>query len=597
VITESEDQPAVAESVEATTQPPRAPILVSGHAERVVVSLIVGVGIALRVLQYLANRSLWADEVAVAVNLRLRSLVGLLHPLSYDQTMPVGLLVFLKATGRAFGFSEFALRLPLLLAGCALLILTWVLFSRIFEQRVVLLMLALMGISEALVSYSSELKQYGVDALVTVLMVWLGVTMLNSVADEGWPWLIAGGGCAMLFSQPIVFVLASIGVAAVLDHRFQTSPTWRRYAVLAGFVWVLLFSVLLWFSYRASIQDPFMRVFWTPKFIHVGSPSFRGDLLTAVGLLLGDTQIARIPQLALGCLFLMGVYTIVKKQGGPVAVIAGGPFALLLLAAALKQYPIVVRLVLFSLPLMFWIYASGIAALADFAPRKFTNVAFVVLSGILLFPTALRAAWGARHVNQREGTRDIVKQVESAKDLAPVYLVFGRYMQWEYYGGDWNHPEFVQQRIDAAAGCLRAAQLGYAYGSDERLSSCVNLDFPSTGSRPEEVDGNPPPGSTSGMAADDRWAAAEAARIAGLKSPSVWLFLPDAAAHFISGFPLRRKLLDRLETDLKSDGCREVENYQKGETLAHKFECRRDSTPIPTAAAKVSRKNLGTKKF
>jgi hypothetical protein len=73
--------------------------------------------------------------------------------------------------------------------------------------------------------------------------------------------------------------------------------------------------------------------------------------------------------------------------------IAAGPFVLPLQAAALKQYPIVVRLVLFSVPLLFRIYASGISALADLAPSKATNLAFVVLSGMFLFPTALRASW------------------------------------------------------------------------------------------------------------------------------------------------------------------------------------------------------------
>ncbi|HWO36137.1 MAG TPA: glycosyltransferase family 39 protein, partial [Candidatus Acidoferrum sp.] len=169
------------------------------RASRVLPSLIIGVGVVLRVAQYLRNRSLWGDEVAIALNLRLRTFVELLHPLSYDQTMPLALLLVIKSFASVFGYSELVLRFPSLLVGCALLIVTWILFSRIFETRVVLLVVAAMAVSEPLIYYSGELKQYELDALVTVLIVWLAVTTLKSTSDQSWPKLTAGGAVAMLF--------------------------------------------------------------------------------------------------------------------------------------------------------------------------------------------------------------------------------------------------------------------------------------------------------------------------------------------------------------------------------------------------------------
>jgi hypothetical protein len=55
---------------------------------KILSSTILLFGIAVRLVQYLGNRALWGDEVAIAVNLRTRTFAGLLHPLSYDQTMP-----------------------------------------------------------------------------------------------------------------------------------------------------------------------------------------------------------------------------------------------------------------------------------------------------------------------------------------------------------------------------------------------------------------------------------------------------------------------------------------------------------------------------
>ena len=186
----------------------------------------------------------------------------------------------------------------------------------------------------------------------------------------------------------------------------------------------------------------------------------------------------------------------------------------------------------------------------------------------------IRIGTGTRHIYPKEGTRDVVARV-MAEDRDPVYLVFGRYPQWAYYAGDWSHPDILQQMIDTAVKCLREAQLGYERGSDARSAACQQLDFPALNGGREEIFGTPPPSETSGAIADKHWAAQEAMRIDARRVPAVWLFLPDQASHFVYGFPMRRHLLEKLEANLKRDGCREVEIYRLGETIAHRFECAR----------------------
>src|ERR1035437_2462811 len=87
--------------------------------------------------------------------------------------------------------------------------------------------------------------------LVTVLIVWLAVITLKSTTELAWPRLIAVGAVAMFFSQPVILVLASVGIAAVLDRRFRSSGAWRKYCVTAAAVWLTVFGLLLWFSYRS----------------------------------------------------------------------------------------------------------------------------------------------------------------------------------------------------------------------------------------------------------------------------------------------------------------------------------------------------------
>ena len=543
------------------------------RAGKVLGWLIIGVGFGFRVAQYLGNRSLWGDEVAIALNLRFRTLAELLHPLSYDQTMPVGLLLVIKSLASAFGYSELVLRLPSLLVGCGLLILTWLLFSKIFEPRVVLLMVAVMAVSEPLIYYSAELKQYELDALVTVLIVWLAVITLKSTTELAWPRLIAVGAVAMFFSQPVILALASVGIAAVLDRRFRSSGAWRKYCVTAAAVWLTVFGLLLWFSYRSTMQSAFMRAFWSPTLITPSAPDFRDRLSTSLVLLLGIFHVIHIRAMILGILFLVGLYGIRKKSGGLIALVAAGPFGLVLLAAVLQQYPIVTRLVMFSVPLLLLIYASGLSVIADLIPQGFSKWVFVVLSCVFILPTAVATGRQAIHFNQREATRDLARTIGARNQYGAVYLAFGRYLQWAYYAGDWSRRELLKQRTDLTYACLRSAQLGYVEGNDQLASECVDLDFPATSRSMEEIVGNPPSAPPGEPQADQAWAEKEAARIASVKAKSVWLFLPVYNDTFITGLPKQRKLLEKLEAQLAELGCRLLETESKGDSLAHNFQC------------------------
>ncbi|MDE5108199.1 MAG: hypothetical protein O4808_14405, partial [Trichodesmium sp. St17_bin3_1_1] len=58
--------------------------------------LIIAFGVALRLIQYLSNRSLWADEAVLALNIVNRSYLELMQPLDYDQGAPIGFLIVEK---------------------------------------------------------------------------------------------------------------------------------------------------------------------------------------------------------------------------------------------------------------------------------------------------------------------------------------------------------------------------------------------------------------------------------------------------------------------------------------------------------------------
>src|SRR5215216_5286159 len=92
---------------------------------------IVGIGSALRILQYAANRSLSIDESFLALNLISKSPRELLQSLAFNQAAPLGFLEAEKLTLTIFGRSEYALRLLPLLASLVALVAFYGLAQRV----------------------------------------------------------------------------------------------------------------------------------------------------------------------------------------------------------------------------------------------------------------------------------------------------------------------------------------------------------------------------------------------------------------------------------------------------------------------------------
>lgn len=135
-------------------------------AQRALGWAIVAVGAALRLREYLANRSLWRDEAMLVFNLRHRDALGFTTPLDHNQGTPPGFFVVDQAVGSLGGQSELAYRFVPFVAAIGVLILAMVLVRRHLEPVAGLVALALVALSSALVYFAAEVKSYELDVLV-----------------------------------------------------------------------------------------------------------------------------------------------------------------------------------------------------------------------------------------------------------------------------------------------------------------------------------------------------------------------------------------------------------------------------------------------
>src|SRR5215207_5177583 len=214
------------------TQPARSlrSALVEARGAALVSVALLVVGIALRLHLYLDRRSLWLDEIWVALNVVGRSFLGLARPLDYAQSAPVGFLWVERLAVVIGGVNELALRAFPLLTGCLFLVALWMLARRLLDIRGAALALGFAALSPQLVYFSNEVKPYGSDAFVAVVLIWLALDVLDAPeSTRAWRRLLIGGLVGILLSTPSVFVLAGIGVALVAHPVIRGSrSSWLR---------------------------------------------------------------------------------------------------------------------------------------------------------------------------------------------------------------------------------------------------------------------------------------------------------------------------------------------------------------------------------
>jgi hypothetical protein len=152
--------------------------------------------------------------------------------------------------------------------------------------------------------------------------------------------LIAWGPIRLWLSQPALFVLVALGLAAVLDQRFRTLTRWRVYCIIAVAAWMAVFGLLYFVSYRAISHSTYMRAFWSSRFLDPASPGSLRQLVDVVYVVLGAEYFDHVRAILLGALFVLGLYGIWHRYHRNGLFVATSPFIGLFIAASLGQYPI-----------------------------------------------------------------------------------------------------------------------------------------------------------------------------------------------------------------------------------------------------------------
>ncbi|MCD4779992.1 MAG: glycosyltransferase family 39 protein [Candidatus Omnitrophica bacterium] len=355
------------------------------RVKRFIVLLLLCLGVAIRICNYLKDQSFWLDESYVAFQIVNRSWSHILRfiPILPDQPQsPLFFICINKVNVALFGNHEMALRLFPLTAGVLSLILFYFYTKKHFSRFVQMIAMMYMSFSGYLIYYSVELKPYSSDVLATLLLLWVFDLMRRNNYNKRYHLLFGMTALVSLWlSNATLFVYPPLAlvVFVILIKRFNKREMIVCLAV--NLAWVKNFFMLHEKVLQNMVTNDYILDMY--RGFHAFPSSYDWGEVSAWFLkstlnMLGDPVGFGHPVLA-ASLFVLGCY-LLFRQDKTLLYVFISPIVLLIIMAIAQKYPYWRRLILFISPVVYMIISVG---LGHFFSRK--NKIYSVIGLILFF--------------------------------------------------------------------------------------------------------------------------------------------------------------------------------------------------------------------
>jgi len=399
-------------------------------AWRLLLAALALIGAGLRLEQYLFNRSLWLDEASLALSFMDRDVIQVLTvPLLSNQSAPPGFLALVSLATAIFGTSDWSLRLVPLLTGLATLPLAVVLANRAFASGIAkIAFVGFIALSPVLVYYSSEFKPYSSDALVTLALL---CALAYRDTRHGTLILAVTGFVGIICSLPAVFLVAPAGCLLLWEAFRQRA--WRRVAIVFA-CWAAAGAVHGAYLLFAGVKRQDMLAFWQGQFAPF-PPHTRNDYLWYPRYLAGLIYIA-FRQVGTAYHWVLSEWSDWKSWAltllvcdatlvalfsrRALAVISFAAFVLTVLAAILFVYPFSGRLLIFLVPMVFFVIATAI----DQVTRLSTIAGGILVICLLALPVQLAFATAQTPLATPD-MRELLRKVQERRQPGDAIAVSG----------------------------------------------------------------------------------------------------------------------------------------------------------------------------
>jgi hypothetical protein len=376
------------------------------------------------------------DESFLALNLINRTFLELLQPLDYNQGAPIGFIFLEKIALLTFGNSEFTLRLIPLLSGIASLFLFYHLARKVLKPNAVPIGLGLFALSDRLIYYSSELKQYASDVAIAILLGLATIYMLR----ESWTpsrlvFFSLLGVIVIWFSHPSVFILAGAGLSLSLICLYHKEWSKLGRLVLTYSLW----SLSLAFCYIVSLQtlrhNKNLMNYWEGGFMPLPPTSYAdAQWFSRTFFDLFHNPLG-LPQTWIGVAafaFIVGCISLFLNKRETFLILTF-PILLTLFASGLHLYPFKGRLLLFMVPFLLLFIGEGAEKIVSKTGRDapFIGIIFTVL---LFYHPLISAGNGLVNPQTFEEIKPVINYVKKHEQTEDVlYLYHSSQYAFKYY--------------------------------------------------------------------------------------------------------------------------------------------------------------------
>jgi uncharacterized membrane protein len=391
----------------------------------ILAGVFVAIGVVVRVRDYAYDRALWLDESLLSLNIIDRPFWKLFHELSFNQAAPPGFLLAERASIALFGRSEYALRVFPLVCGIASIFLFVKVARAFLAPAAALIAIGLFSVSDALVYYSSEVKQYSTDVAASLLIFAVALALRRSSPNlvRTISYVIAGV-VALLLSYAAAFAVVAVILVMVVPDLVRRRGKSLCALDFAAFAWVAAILVGLVYSWsRVS------------HLLETNAPNFPTGLLflrTAGGGLMSDLGIPDNGALhgteyALGVVALVGLISLARHTK-EVAALFAVQVGLLAVASYAHLYPVLARSILFLVPFLVFALAAGVVAISSASSRHRTLVAACLAGAVLAIP-AVHAGKLVFVPHQREEIKPVLHHLWNNWQTGDTLFVF----HWAQY--------------------------------------------------------------------------------------------------------------------------------------------------------------------
>ncbi len=318
--------------------------------------------VAVRIAIFFQQRDLFIDEANVARNLYEKSYIELMGVLDYEQYATPIFLWFSKLSTDVFGFNELSLRLFPFICSILSVILLVYLISLLLDKKNAIYPLALFAGGFIFLHYSTELKQYSSDFLVSMILLIAALKTSRRTINLSFVllWIILGS-LAVWLSMPSVFILFSIGFFWSIRAYFLQNYKDLAAYLIAPTIWLVQFALYYFLLLKDQASSDYLQNYHANSFLILSmSPdSIKHNFKLFIDIIAQAGGHTFVAILFNTLLIILGFISIIRKKKWE-SLLFIIPFFVLFIASFLNKYALVPRLLMFIQPIVLVLLAFGI---------------------------------------------------------------------------------------------------------------------------------------------------------------------------------------------------------------------------------------------